>query len=169
MTKTFYLYMMTNRSRVVLYTGITNSLVRRVWEHQNGDIEGFTKKYRVNRLVYYENFDDPRHAISREKEIKGWRRAKKNALVETKNPKWADLSPMLFRHMRVPRVARDDGKRRRVVLSNAKDHTVEMSIFSHHLRANGVAILHSGLGASIRYLRSLVVFATRDDSERKVI
>ena len=54
MTKTFYVYMMTNRSRVVLYTGITNSLVRRVWEHQNGDIEGFTKKYRVNRLVYYE-------------------------------------------------------------------------------------------------------------------
>ena len=74
MTKTFYVYMMANRSRVVLYTGITNSLVRRVWEHQNGDIEGFTKKYRVNRLVYYENFDDPRHAISREKEIKGWRK-----------------------------------------------------------------------------------------------
>jgi putative endonuclease len=102
MTKTFYIYMMTNRSRVVLYTGITNSLVRRVWEHQNGDIEGFTKKYRVNRLGYYENFDDPRHAISREKEIKGWRRAKKNALVKTKNPKWADLSPMLFQHMRDP-------------------------------------------------------------------
>jgi len=88
MTKTFYVYMMTNRSRVVLDTGITNSLVRRVWEHQNGDIKSFTKKYRVNRLVYYENFDDPRHAISREKEIKGWRRAKKNALVESKIPKW---------------------------------------------------------------------------------
>ena len=102
MTKTFYVYMMTNRSRVVLYTGITNSLVRRVWEHQNGEIEGFTKKYKVNRLVYYENFDDPRDAISREKEIKGWRRGKKNALVETKNPKWADLSPMLFQHMRGP-------------------------------------------------------------------
>ena len=102
MTKTFYLYMMTNRSRVVLYTGITNSLVRRVWEHQNGDIEGFTKKYKVNRLVYYENFDDPRHAISREKEIKGWRRDRKNALVETLNPKWTDLSPMLFQGMRGP-------------------------------------------------------------------
>ena len=59
--KAFYVYMMTNRSRVVLYTGITNSLVRRVWQHQNGDIEGFTKKYRVNRLVYYEDFDDPRN------------------------------------------------------------------------------------------------------------
>jgi putative endonuclease len=103
MTKTLYVYLMTNRSRVVLNTGITNSLVRRVWEHQNGEIEGFTKKYKVNRLVYYENFDNPRHAISREKEIKGWRRGKKkNALVETKNPKWADLSPMLFQHMRGP-------------------------------------------------------------------
>jgi putative endonuclease len=74
--------MMTNQSRVVLYTGITNSLVRRVWQHQSGDIEGFTKTYKVNRLVYYECFDDPRTAIAREKEIKGWRRDKKNALVE---------------------------------------------------------------------------------------
>jgi len=70
MTKTFYVYMMTNRSRVVLYTGITNSLMRRVWQHQNGEIEGFTKNYKVNRLVYYENFYNPRDAISREKEIK---------------------------------------------------------------------------------------------------
>jgi len=100
--KVFFVYMMTNRSRVVLYTDITNSLVRRVWEHQNGEIKGFTKKYKVNRLVYYENFDDPRDAISREKEIKGWRRSKKNALVETLNPRWADLSNMLFQHMRGP-------------------------------------------------------------------
>ena len=102
MTKTFYVYMMTNRSRVVLYTGITNSLVRRVWQHQDGTIEGFTKVYRVNRLVCYECFNYPRDAIAREKEIKGWRRAKKNALVERMNPKWADLSPMLFQHMRGP-------------------------------------------------------------------
>ena len=75
--KAFFVYMMTNRSRVVLYTGITNSLVRRVREHQNGEIKGFTKKYKVNRLVYYENLDDPREPISREEEIKGWRRSKK--------------------------------------------------------------------------------------------
>ena len=106
--KVFYIYMMTNRSRVVLYTGITNSLVRRVWQHQNSDIEGFTKTYKVNRLVYYERFNDPRDAIAREKEIKGWRRSKKNALVETKNPMWADLSPMLFQHTRViPSEVRD--------------------------------------------------------------
>ena len=98
--KAFYVYMMTNQSRVVLYTGITNSLVRRVWQHQNSEIEGFTKTYKVNRLVYYECFDDPRDAIGREKEIKGWRREKKNALVEKLNPKWADLSSMLFQHFK---------------------------------------------------------------------
>jgi putative endonuclease len=98
--KAFYVYMMTNQSRVVLYTGITNSLVRRVWQHQSGEIQGFTKAYKVNRLVYYECFDDLRFAIAREKEIKGWRRAKKNALIETKNPRWADLPPMLFQHFK---------------------------------------------------------------------
>ena len=108
MTKTFYVYMMANRSRVVLYTGITNSLMRRVWQHQNGEIEGFTKTYKVNRLIYYERFNDPRDAIARVKEIKGWRRAKKKALVGTKNPKWADLSPMLFQNTRViPNEVRD--------------------------------------------------------------
>ncbi len=85
--KTFYVYMMTNCSRVVLYIGITNSLVRRVWQHQHGEISGFTKSYKVNRLVYYESFNHPRDAISREKELKGWRRSKKSALVETLNPK----------------------------------------------------------------------------------
>src|SRR5438876_11847198 len=93
--------MMTNRSRVVLYTGITNSLERRVCQNKNGGIEGFTKK-KVDRLVYYENFNDPRDAIAREKKIKGWRRSKKNALVETLNPKWVDLSGTLFDQMGGP-------------------------------------------------------------------
>jgi len=75
--------------------------MRRVWQHQNGDIQGFTKAYKVNRLVYYERFNDPRDAIAREKEIKGWLREKKNALIERMNPGWADLSPMLFQHTRV--------------------------------------------------------------------
>ncbi len=94
--------MMTNKSRVVLYTGVTNDLNRRVSEHQNGEAKGFTKRSKVNRLVYYENFRDFIHAIAREKEIKGWRRDKKNALVETLNPKWADLSATLFQPMRGP-------------------------------------------------------------------
>ena len=75
--------------------------MRRVAQHQKSEIEGFTKTYKVNRLVYYECFNDPRDAIARGKEIKGWRREKKNALVETKNPEWADLSGMLFQHMGV--------------------------------------------------------------------
>jgi putative endonuclease len=100
--KTFYVYMMTNKGRVVLYTGVTNSLEVRVWQHRGRKIDGFTKKYRVDRLVHYEMFDDPRDAISREKEIKGWRRSKKNTLVETLNPKWADLSTMLYQDMRGP-------------------------------------------------------------------
>ncbi|MFL6527069.1 MAG: GIY-YIG nuclease family protein [Chthoniobacterales bacterium] len=100
--KAFFVYMMTNRSKVVLYTGVTNSLERRVSEHQRGEIKGFTEKYKLDRLVYYESYDDPRDAIAREKEIKGWRRAKKNALVVTKNPRWIDLSPQLFGHLRGP-------------------------------------------------------------------
>src|ERR1043166_1029308 len=100
--------MMTNRSRVVLYIGITNSLMRRVSQHQHGEKRGFTRTYKVNRLVYYECFNDPRDAIAREKEIKGWRRQKKNALIERKNPKWADLSSMLFQDTRlIPNEMRD--------------------------------------------------------------
>jgi putative endonuclease len=106
--KAFYVYMMTNRSRVVLYTAITNSLMRRVSQHQNSEIKGFTKRYKVDRLIYYERFNNPRDAIAREKEIKGWRREKKNALVGRTNPKWVDLTPMLFQHTRViPNEVRD--------------------------------------------------------------
>jgi putative endonuclease len=100
--KTFYVYMMSNKNRVVLYTGMTNSLEVRVWQHQKHSLDGFTKKYNVDRLVYYETYDDPRDAISREKEIKGWRRSKKNELVQTLNPKWADLSSILFEQSRGP-------------------------------------------------------------------
>jgi putative endonuclease len=87
---------MTNRSRVVLYTGITNSLERRLWFHSNSSPRSFTKRYKVDRLVYYERFDNPRHAISREKEFKGWRREKKNDLVRTLNLTWEDLGERLF-------------------------------------------------------------------------
>jgi putative endonuclease len=75
--KAFDVYIMTNRSRVVLYTGISNSLMRRVSQHQNGEIEGFTKTYKVNLLVYYERYNDPRDAIAREKEI-NWRVGRKD-------------------------------------------------------------------------------------------
>jgi len=94
--KTFFVYMMTNRSRVVLYTGVTNSLERRTWHHRSGAARSFTKTYKVGRLVYYERFNDARSAIAREKEIKGWRREKKNELVRALNPKWNDLGQELF-------------------------------------------------------------------------
>ena len=87
----YYVYIMTNRSRT-LYTGVTNNLERRVFEHKNHLIEGFTKKYKITKLVYYETTTDVKSAISREKQIKGWLRAKKIALIEEANQEWRDLS-----------------------------------------------------------------------------
>ena len=87
----YYVYIMTNKSKT-LYTGVTNDLERRVFEHRNHLIEGFTKKYRIAKLVYYEATNDVREAITREKQIKGWLRKKKIALIESLNPKWRDLS-----------------------------------------------------------------------------
>ncbi|EHO41394.1 Excinuclease ABC C subunit domain protein [Caldithrix abyssi DSM 13497] len=90
--KYYFVYIMTNWNNKVMYVGITNNLMRRVYEHKNKLIDGFTKKYNINKLVYYETFQDVRAAIEREKEIKKWRREKKNKLVNTKNPEWRDLS-----------------------------------------------------------------------------
>ncbi len=87
----YYVYIMTNRSRT-LYVGVTNSLERRVYEHKHMLKEGFTRRYTIDRLVYYEASSDVRSAISREKQIKGWTRPKKVAIVESHNPRWRDLS-----------------------------------------------------------------------------
>ncbi|MDP2935258.1 MAG: GIY-YIG nuclease family protein [Dehalococcoidia bacterium] len=87
----YYVYIMSNRSRT-LYTYITNILVKRVWEHKQKMVEAFTKKYTITMLVYYETTSDVHAAISREKQIKGWLRGKKLALVESMNPGWKDLS-----------------------------------------------------------------------------
>ena len=89
--KQYYVYIMTNSSKT-LYTGVTDSLLRRVYEHKNKLIEGFTKKYNITRLVYYETTCDVRAAIQREKQIRGWLRSKKIALIEAANPEWQDLS-----------------------------------------------------------------------------
>ena len=85
---------MTNKS--ALYVGITNNLERRIFEHKNSLIEGFSKKYNINRLVYYEGTNDILAAIGREKQIKGWRRDKKIALIQSINPEWKDLSEDWF-------------------------------------------------------------------------
>jgi putative endonuclease len=87
----YYVYMMTNNSRT-LYTGVTNNLEKRVLQHKRKLVPGFTSQYNLTRLVYYETFDDVRVAIQREKQIKGWLRAKKVALIVSGNPAWRDLS-----------------------------------------------------------------------------
>ena len=89
--KTYYVYIMTNKSRT-LYTGVTNDLTRRVYEHKHKLVPGFTAKYNITYLVYYEDFQNINAAITREKQIKGWLRAKKIALIESLNPDWKDLS-----------------------------------------------------------------------------
>ena len=86
---------MTNKSGT-LYTGITNNLERRIFEHKQHLVEGFTKKYNITKLVYYEKTNDVREAIAREKQIKGWLRQKKVDLIESLNPEWKDLSADWF-------------------------------------------------------------------------
>ena len=93
--KQYYVYIMTNSSGT-LYTGMTNDLERRVYEHKHKLVEGFTKKYRLFRLVYFEETQSVRAAIEREKQIKGWSRKKKIALIESDNPCWSDLSQSWF-------------------------------------------------------------------------
>ncbi len=89
--KRYWVYLLASSSRT-LYTGVTNDLMRRVSEHKAGSGSKFTRKYRITRLVHYEETNDVRTAISREKQIKGWDRAKKVALIEVANPRWDDLA-----------------------------------------------------------------------------
>ncbi len=89
--KTYFVYIMSNRS-TTLYTGVTNSLITRVREHKSGSGSAFTSKYKLDRLVYFERFEDVHRAIGREKQIKDWLRIKKIALIVSVNPTWRDLS-----------------------------------------------------------------------------
>ena len=87
----YYVYILTNKTKTVLYTGVTNNLRRRIYEHKNKLIDGFTKRYNVDRLVYYEMTSDVKVAIKREKQIKNLLRRKKEELINTFNPNWDDL------------------------------------------------------------------------------
>lgn len=89
--KEFFIYMMASRSGV-LYIGVTSNLQKRVYEHRNGLVEGFTKRYEVKQLVYWESAPDAISALQREKQLKQWRREKKVKLIEAMNPSWRDLS-----------------------------------------------------------------------------
>ncbi len=95
MGRTYYVYILASRSRN-LYAGVTNNLERRLAQHRAGIIPGFTKRYRISRLVHYETFGDIHLAIAREKEIKTWRREKKLGLIEYHNPRWNDLAADWF-------------------------------------------------------------------------
>ncbi len=93
--KEYCVYIITNKSKT-LYIGMTNNLVRRIYEHKNKIIEGFSKKYNLTKLVYYEQCTDVREAIKREKQLKNWHRKWKINLIESVNPKWEDLSKIFF-------------------------------------------------------------------------
>jgi len=105
----YYVYIMASRS-LSLYTGITDNIYRRALEHKSGAIEGFTKRYNINRLVYYEAFRYVNNAIAREKQIKAWTRAKRIALIRTPNPAGQDLAEGWGEkiELQIPRCARDD-------------------------------------------------------------
>jgi len=89
--KSYCVYILSSQRNGTLYVGITNNLVKRVWEHKNKKIEGFTKKYEVHHLVYYEIHENPESAIKREKQLKKWNRLWKIRIIEEKNPEWKDL------------------------------------------------------------------------------
>ena len=102
----YYVYILSNTSRT-LYTGVTNDLKRRVYEHKNNLRPGFTSRYNINQLVYFEETRDVQAALAREKEIKGWRRKKKTDLISSVNSKWMDLSAG-WEEGEIPRVVRND-------------------------------------------------------------
>jgi putative endonuclease len=87
----YYVYMMASKKNGVLYVGVTSDLVRRVYEHKTSPVKSFTSRYNIGMLVWFEVYDDPLTAITREKELKKWRRAWKVALIEAGNPEWHDL------------------------------------------------------------------------------
>ena len=93
----YYVYIMTNKTNSVVYVGVTNDLQRRVNEHKNGDIPGFTQRYHLHKLVYFEHYSNVDEAISREKQIKGYSRTKKNELISKQNPQLGDLSENLIK------------------------------------------------------------------------
>ena len=103
--RTPYVYILASRRNGTLYTGVTTDLVRRIWQHREGATPGFTSRYGVKRLVWYEEYGDIVSAIAREKQIKRWRRAWKLALIEARNPQWLDLWDQLLAPPQTPLLA----------------------------------------------------------------
>ena len=103
MEKQFYAYMLASKRNGTLYLGVTSDIVKRVWQHKNSLAEGFTKKYGIKRLVYYEIHKDAENALKREKQLKKWRRAWKLELIEEKNSEWRDLYADICQQTGFPR------------------------------------------------------------------
>jgi putative endonuclease len=95
MSKQFYVYIMTNKKQGTIYIGVTSDLVKRAWQHKMSVVDGFTKKYNLKYLVYYEEYSDPENAIRREKRLKEWKRQWKIDLIQNQNPNWHDLYPSI--------------------------------------------------------------------------
>jgi putative endonuclease len=121
--KRYYVYIMASRS-LTLYTGMTGDLCRRALQHKSDEIEGFTKRYHINRLVYYEAFKYVNGAIAREKQIKAWTRAKRLALIKSENPSWQDLAEGWGQEVKlqIPRFARDDNSGKEVKSADGVDN-----------------------------------------------
>jgi putative endonuclease len=94
--KTYWVYILSSQKNGTLYVGVTNNLVKRVWEHKNKQVDGFTKRYEIHHLVYFEQHSNPESAIKREKQIKKWNRLWKIRLIEEKNTEWRDLYPKIL-------------------------------------------------------------------------
>lgn len=125
----WFTYMMASESGT-LYTGFANNLERRVAEHKSGEVEGFSSEYGCTRLVWYQSFDEVSRAIAREKQIKGWTRAKKIALIESMNPRWEDLAKNLGREMLMPGESireRQEKDRKKVKLAAKTFNTKKVS------------------------------------------
>jgi putative endonuclease len=114
----YWVYLLTNRRKTVLYIGVTNSLERRIWEHKNKAVPGFTKRYNCDQLVHIEEYDEIDQAIAREKEIKGWLRARKNELIGRQNPEWNDLAAHWYDEAPEPR---DPSPSSRLRMTREKD------------------------------------------------
>ena len=99
----YYVYILANKTNTTVYIGVTDDLMRRLQEHRNDRVDGFTKTYHVHKLVYYETFSNVQYAIAREKQLKGWRRSKKDALIEGANPSWKDQAGDWFTAGLIPR------------------------------------------------------------------
>ena len=129
--KRYYLYIMASRS-LTLYTGVTGDLYHRALQHKAGEIEGFTKKYHITCLVYYETFKYVNNAIAREKEVKAWTRVKRLALIKSMNPTWQDLAAGWGERteLQIPRFARDDNPQQEDEGVEDKQGTTEVTLRS---------------------------------------